>query len=108
MRRLLGYMRPYSSYIAVALVFLLLQSALQSLGPLLTKYAVDRFLDPSPHRTATALDRYLSADPWTGIGQVGLLYLCVLVGAFLFEFGQIYLMQYVGQLAMFDLRRELM
>jgi len=108
MRRLLGYMRPYTGYVGISLVFLLFQSGLQVLGPLLTKYAVDRYLDPQPSRTAAALDSYLSSDPWTGIGQVALIYICVLVCAFLFEFGQIYLMQYVGQLAMFDLRRELM
>ncbi len=108
MRRLLGYMRPYTGYVAISLLSLLLLSGLQVLGPLLTKYAVDRYLDPHASRTAAVLDRYLSADPWTGIGQVGLIYFCVLVGVFLFDFGQIYLMQYVGQLAMFDLRRSLM
>ena len=108
MRRLLRYMRPYGGYAAISLVFLLVQSVLQVAGPLLTKIAIDRYLDPSPQRTLSAFDRYLSAEPWTGIGQIGLLYLAVLVGTFLFEFGQIYLMQYIGQLAMFDLRRELM
>jgi ATP-binding cassette, subfamily B, multidrug efflux pump len=108
MRRLLGYMRPYAGYVALSLTFLLLQSGLQILGPLLTKYAVDRYLDPNSLRTFAGLDAYLSADPWTGIGQVSLLYFAVLAAAFAFDFGQIYLMQYVGQLAMFDLRRELM
>jgi ATP-binding cassette subfamily B protein len=107
MRRLLRYLRPYTRYVAVSLVFLLLQSILQVAGPLLTKIAVDRYLDPS-HRAPTFIDQYLSTDPWTGIGQIGLLYLGVLVGTFIFEFGQLYLMQYIGQLAMFDLRRELM
>ncbi len=32
----------------------------------------------------------------------------MLAGIFVTEFGQMYLMQYVGQLAMFDLRKELM
>ena len=32
----------------------------------------------------------------------------VLIGIFVFEFGQTYLMQWTGQNAMFDLRRELM
>jgi ATP-binding cassette subfamily B multidrug efflux pump len=110
MRRLLRYMRPYTSLVAVSLVFLLLQSILQVLGPLLTKIAVDRYLDPTSRGSAGGwlIDRYLSADPWTGIGQIGLLYLGVLAGTFLFEFGQMYLMQYIGQRAMFDLRRELM
>jgi ATP-binding cassette subfamily B protein len=101
-------MRPYRLDVAVSLVFLLLQSALQVLGPLLTKIAIDRYLQPSPQRLPSFFERWLSDNPWTGISQVALMYLAVLLGTFLFEFGQIYLMQYTGQLAMFDLRRELM
>jgi ATP-binding cassette subfamily B multidrug efflux pump len=37
-----------------------------------------------------------------------MLYLGVLLGTFIFEFAQVYLMQYTGQLAMFDLRKQLM
>jgi ATP-binding cassette, subfamily B, multidrug efflux pump len=108
MRRLLRYMRPYSGLASVSLVFLLLQSVLQVLGPLLTKIAIDRYLEPQPLRAPTVLDRFLATDAWTGIGQVGMLYLGVLIASFLTEFGQLYLMQYIGQCAMFDLRRELM
>jgi len=108
MRRLLGYMRPYRGYVALSLVFLLLQSILQVLGPLLTKIAVDRYLSPDPARVPTPIDRYLPAGPWDGLAAVGLMYLGVLLGTFIFEFAQMYLMQYTGQLAMFDLRKQLM
>src|SRR5580698_2410618 len=108
MRRLLGYMRPYRGYVALSLVFLLLQSVLQVLGPLLTKVAVDRYLAPSPTRIPTPFDRFLPAGPWDGLSAVGMLYLGVLVGTFVFDFAQVYLMQYTGQLAMFDLRKQLM
>ena len=108
MRRLLGYMRPYRGYVSLSLVFLLLQSILQVLGPLLTKVAVDRYLAPSSTRIPTFFDRYLPSEPWSGLAAVGLLYLGVLLGTFVFEFGQMYLMQYTGQLAMFDLRKQLM
>ena len=108
MRRLLGYMRPYRGFVALSLFFLLLQSVLQVLGPLLTKIAVDRYLAPTPTRIATPFDPYLPAGPWNGLAAVGMLYLGVLVGTFVFEFAQVYLMQYTGQLAMFDLRKQLM
>ena len=108
MRRLLGYLRPYRGYVALSLIFLQLQSVLQVLGPLLTKIAVDRYLAPSPTRIATVFDRYLPAGPWNGLAAVGMLYLGILLGTFVFEFAQIYLMQYTGQLAMFDLRKQLM
>jgi ATP-binding cassette subfamily B protein len=74
MRRLLGYMRPYRGYVALSLVFLLLQSVLQVLGPLLTKIAVDRYLAPNPTRVPTPIDRYLPAGPWDGLAAVGMLY----------------------------------
>jgi ATP-binding cassette subfamily B multidrug efflux pump len=108
MRRLLGYMRPYRGYVALSLFFLLLESVLQVLGPLLTKVAVDRYLAPSPTRIPTPFDRFLPAGPWDGLAAVGMLYLGVLVGTFVFDFAQVYLMQYTGQLAMFDLRKQLM
>jgi ATP-binding cassette subfamily B multidrug efflux pump len=108
MRRLLVYMRPYWKLVAVSLVFLLAQSVLQVIGPLITKVAVDRYLDPSAQSRPTLLDPLLPADPWIGLGKLGLLYLAVIGGTFVTEFAQMYLMQYTGQLAMFDLRRQLM
>ncbi|HBY64260.1 MAG TPA: antibiotic ABC transporter ATP-binding protein [Solibacterales bacterium] len=109
MRRLLGYMRPYRRAIAVSVLLLLIGALLQILGPLLTKLAIDRYLAPAgPAAPSTPIDGWLSADPWTGIGQISLLYLAaVLLGVFC-EFGQVYLMQRTGQHAMFDLRREIM
>jgi ATP-binding cassette, subfamily B, multidrug efflux pump len=108
MRRLLTYLWPYRSLIAGALVFLILNSILQVAGPLLTKVAIDRYLAPDPSRISTPIDRFLAADPVTGLTQVALLYMVALFGIFLFEFAQMYIMQYIGQKAMFDLRRELM
>jgi ATP-binding cassette, subfamily B, multidrug efflux pump len=108
MRRLLAYMRPYWKLVAVSLLFLLLQSGLQVLGPLITKVAVDRYLDPNARSQTTFLDPFLPQNPWMGLSKLGLLYLAVIAGTFLSEFVQMYLMQYTGQLAMFDLRRQLM
>ncbi|HCC57401.1 MAG TPA: antibiotic ABC transporter ATP-binding protein [Solibacterales bacterium] len=107
MRRLLGYMLPYRRQVLLSLVFLFAYSTLQVCGPLLTKLAIDRYLtrehaDPGPWL------HWLAADPITGLAQVAGLYLLVLLASFVSEFGQMVLMQYTGQLAMFDLRRELM
>jgi ATP-binding cassette subfamily B protein len=95
--------------VAVSLVFLLAQSVLQVLGPLLTKTAIDTYLDPARAGHAPGwLAPMLPADAWTGLTRIGLLYVFVLLGTFVTEFVQTYVMQYTGQLAMFDLRRELM
>ena len=115
MRRLLTYMQPYKAVVALSLVLLLLDSLLQIIGPLLTKLAVDQYLVPSSHSLAVSSKGWLSGtitwlshDPWTGLSQLAGLYLCSLVLGFFFDFGQTYLMQWTGQKAMFDLRRQLM
>lgn len=109
MRRLLTYMKPYKLIVSLSLVFLLFDSLLQIIGPLLTKLAVDRYLVPSHGaQTFPWLDNWLSRDPWTGISQLAGLYLVVVIFGFIFDFGQTYLMQWTGQQAMFDLRRQLM
>ena len=106
MRRLFSYLRPYRLAVACSLGLLLLLSVLQVAGPLLTKLAVDRYLVPTHHRTV--LDPWLSPNPWTGLTQISLLFLLVLVLMFVLDFSQSYLMQWTGQQAMFALRRDLM
>jgi ATP-binding cassette, subfamily B, multidrug efflux pump len=109
MRRLLTYMKPYKSIIAVSIVLLLVDSVFQVTGPLLTKIAVDKYLVPSQGgQVLPSLTNWLSSDPWTGLTQLAAVYLGVIVCGFLFDFGQTYLMQLTGQWAMFDLRKQLM
>jgi ATP-binding cassette subfamily B multidrug efflux pump len=108
MRRLLAYVQPYKIPVLVALVLLLFNAALQVVGPLLTKVAIDRYLVPSGHPTNPLLNRFLAADAFAGLLQISVLYLLTLAGALLCDFGEQYLMQWVGQKAMFDLRRQLM
>src|SRR5260370_1391559 len=108
MRRLLTYIRPYKLEVLIALVLLLVNAALQVVGPLLTKLAVDRYLAPTGQQSKTPLDPYLAGNPWTGVAQLSLVYLLSILGCMLCDFGEQYLMQWVGQRAMFDLRRQLM
>src|SRR5207302_3683338 len=103
-RRLINYLRPYKLEVFIALAFLLINAALQVVGPLLTKLAVDRYLVPTGATAHTPLDPYLAQDPWIGLAQISGIYLLALVGALLCDFGELYLTQWVGQKAMFDLR----
>ena len=80
----------------------------QVAGPLLTKLAIDQYLAKPDHPVHSPLDRWLAADVWTGLAQISALYLASLLIGFVCEFVETYLMQRTGQLAMFDLRRELM
>jgi ATP-binding cassette, subfamily B, multidrug efflux pump len=108
MKRLLSYLRPYRSAVFLSLLFLLISSLLQVTGPLLTRIAVDRYLEPHPGYSPGPLGPFLSAAPWIGLAQLSFLYFGALMGAMVFDFLQSYIMQWTGQKAMFDLRRELM
>jgi ATP-binding cassette, subfamily B, multidrug efflux pump len=110
MRRLLTYLRPYWMAVSISMFLLLVDSLFQVIGPLLTKLAVDRYLVPTskPATLIGPLDHWLSHDPVVGIGQIASAYILVIVLGLFFDFGQTYLTQRTGQLAMFDLRRELM
>ncbi len=110
MRRLLTYLRPYWAVVCVSMVLLLGDSLLQIAGPLLTKTAVDRYFVPTTVRTLALpfLDPYLSKDAFTGLAQLAGLYALTLLLGFFLDFGQTYMMQWTGQKAMFDLRRQLM
>ena len=106
MRRLLTYLRPYKWHVVVALAAIILKSALDVLGPFLTKIAIDKYLAKSPNSHSWIGDR-LSSTPMTGIAQIGGLYVGILVFTFTLEFVQTYLMQWTGQKVMFDLRKQI-
>jgi ATP-binding cassette subfamily B protein len=105
MGRLLGYLRPYQLQVYIALAAIILKSLADVLGPYLTKVAIDKYL--SNHHASSLLDRYLSTQPMKGIGQIAFIYLVLQLFSFGFEYAQTYLMQWVGQKAMFDMRAEI-
>lgn len=107
LRRLLGYLKPYRGTVVLAVVCMLVHSISQVAGPWLTKYAIDRYLVPAGAGSSW-LDPYLSSNPYTGIGQVALLYLVALALALCMEYGQAVLMNRTAQHAMADLRRQTM
>lgn len=108
MRRLLRYLAPYKSTVALSVICLLLHAVFQVVGPLLTKVAIDRYLAPTGISSLPLLDRFLPAAPLAGLGFISLLYLAAIAGSLLVEFAEQYLMNWTGQRAMFDLRRQLM
>jgi ATP-binding cassette, subfamily B, multidrug efflux pump len=107
MRRLVRYLKPYRPSVAISFVFLLILAVTQAAGPLLTKLAIDRYLMKDP-RSSSPLDPWLAPDTTTGLLQITGLYLAAILIGLLCDFGETYLMSRTGQLAMLDLRRELM
>ena len=92
MRRLIRYLAPYKLYVAVSIILLLFISVLQLAGPYLTKIAIDR---------------YIATQDVSGLSRIALIFLAILVVTFFLRYLQIYIMQFVGQRVMFDMRMEL-
>ncbi len=92
MSRLLQYLKPYRKYVALALTLLVISSAFGLAGPYLVKIAIDN---------------YITASDFGGLQQIALIYLLFLFVQFFTDYGQLYIMEWIGQHAMFDLRRQL-
>ena len=107
MRRLGHYVRPYWIQASVSAISITLKTVSDVTGPYLVKVAIDRYLTGTPGPATNWLTRRLPADPYDGISRLALIYICALLSAYLFEFIQVYLMQWTGQKIMFDLRRDI-
>ncbi|HEY2860119.1 MAG TPA: ABC transporter ATP-binding protein [Terracidiphilus sp.] len=106
-KRLGHYLKPYWVQAVISSISVMLKSLSDVAGPYLVKVAIDRYLVKEPNAVATWLGRRLPEDPWLGITQLSEIYLAALLLALTFEFIQTYLMQWVGQKMMFDLRRDI-
>ena len=119
MRRLGRYVRPYWLQAGIASLAVSLKSLCDVAGPIIIMVAVDRYLapdagakDPSnavAHWVAnnSPLAHLLPTSPFQGISRLAVIYITMLVLAYLFQFIQVYLMQWTGQKIMFDLRRDI-
>jgi ATP-binding cassette, subfamily B, multidrug efflux pump len=106
MKRLLGYMRAYKWRVFVALGSIVLKAGADVLGPFLTMIAIDRYLAPA-HQAPWLLNHWLSPQPLMGIAQIAAIYVGLIIFSFLLEYLQVYLMQWAGQMVMYDLRSEI-
>ncbi|TKJ32873.1 antibiotic ABC transporter ATP-binding protein [bacterium (candidate division B38) B3_B38] len=92
MRRLLRYLAPYKTQVVFSLLLLLLISLLQLVGPYLTKIAIDR---------------YIRNGISSGLNRIAIIFFFVLLVAFFLRFLQTYIMEWVGQRIMHDLRMSI-
>src|SRR5215468_12354339 len=109
MKRLLSYLRPYKWQVTGALLTIVLKALADVLGPYLTRTAIDKYLASASASGArkSILDAWLSSQPLVGIAQIAAIYVLLLLLSFVFEYIQMYLMQWTGQQAMFDLRSQI-
>src|SRR5580692_10355526 len=107
MKRLGHYLRPYWVQATVSSLAVSLKSLSDVTGPYLVKVAIDRYLTGAAGPATSWLTRRLPADPYNGITALAAIYMAALLFAYFFEFIQTYMMQWVGQKMMFDLRRDI-
>ncbi len=92
LKRLLRYLRPFWFQVVLAVAILLSVTALELAGPYLIKIAIDRHI-------VTRISQ--------GLMTIVMIYLAVLVAHFLFLFLQTYVMQWIGQQVIYNIRMEL-
>src|SRR5262245_58159820 len=92
MRRLWGYIRPYSRDFWISMVCLPLATACSLLQPYLLKLAIDR---------------YIATRNGGGLPMVAAIYALAMVAEFSFFYAQYYLTMVVAQRSLADLRRAL-
>jgi len=92
MRRLVMYLRPYWSQVALSFVAIIIGAAAQLAQPYLMKVAIDRFI---------------ATGQLAPLDRLAALYFVILVVAFAADYTQTWTMQLTGQKLMFDLRTDL-
>jgi ATP-binding cassette subfamily B multidrug efflux pump len=92
MRRLIGYLGPYRKQVLFAFLMLLVDAALETIPPLLTMLAIDR---------------YIAVANAGGLAIVAGVYVLTLAVKFGTEFVQALTLQRTGQRIMFDMRMQI-
>src|SRR5579872_2820695 len=92
MRRLVTYLRPYKKYVAIAFVFIIFESVLETAFPLITKIAIDNDI---------------AKGNMSGLALVALVYSICLFAKFGSEFLQSYTLSMTGQKIMYDMRMQI-
>lgn len=92
MRRLLAYLKPYRTQVVFAVAILFLAMLLQLAGPFLTKIGIDR---------------YIAKKDLAGLNFVCLTFVAILIIEFVVGVVETYVINLIGQKAMFDMRSQL-
>jgi ATP-binding cassette subfamily B protein len=100
-RRLWAFLRPYRLVFLFTLALIFLASGVDLLAPLITQFAIDRYIVPTSNAGLSPMDRA------NGVFVMSLLFLLVLAAGFLLRYYQNYLLSVVGQKIMYDMRSKM-
>lgn len=121
MRRLMGYVRPFTRWFSVAVVLLFIASVLGNLSPLIMMRAIDTYVNnperaqledalrqtsPPDAALVAQLDRMKQQD------RRGLLLLMIVIGSLMlaesvFRYVQMVIVAWIGQKTMFEMRMNI-
>jgi ATP-binding cassette subfamily B protein len=99
LKRAAHYVRPYAGAMVLALLLVVPMTLMANAMPILLRDATDRFLTAG--RGAPAAERI------RGLADIVVKFLALGAGAFFFRFFQGYLMTWIGQRILFDLRADI-
>ena len=115
-RRLFHYLRPYRGSLISGTALILLGSFFQLLGPAITAAALDLTIAPNRGARRSALEGFVANAAarlhWSLAGTRGLdlfagLFLASLLLSFFLIYAQVWIVNWMGQRIMFDLRAEI-
>jgi len=92
MKRLIVYLKPYIVHVIVSVILMSIFTVMNLAGPYLVKIAVDEYFQPGRIHDLTF---------------ILMIYLVVMAFQFVAQFSQAYLMQWIGQHVIYDLRTKL-
>ena len=102
-RRLLRYLRPYRAHVFWAIALLLAYSAVVPVFPYLITLVIDHYLNPvrAPYTELSDAARY------SGVVTLVLVYMGLRMLNFALRYGYTYLVNWLGQHVIFDIRSEI-
>ena len=106
MRRLLGYLKPYRLQLTIALVLLLSYMAVVPVFPALVARAVDNYLVLPQGTAAADLSAAQREARIDGLFGLIVLYLSLACLNFVLRYGYTYLVSWLGQHAIYDIRKD--
>lgn len=103
MRRLLRYLKPYRMQLGFGVALLLCYSALVPIFPNLIAMAVDRYIQPAEGSPFALLS---SDERFNGLMMIVAIYLGLKLLNFFLRYGYTYLISWLGQHVIYDMRKE--
>jgi ATP-binding cassette, subfamily B, multidrug efflux pump len=92
MKRLVRYLKPYRHHIIIAIIVLIVATLADLAGPLITKLAIDN---------------YIAYKDMEGLSGIIALFIGIMALQFVLKYIEMYITQWVGQKAVYDIRMEI-